>query len=110
MPSQPSRHLDAKFAALAHPLRRQIMERLSKEALTLKELAEPCAVSVPAVAKHVRALEDAGLIRKGPRSSTRPLSAVPGALNDVADWLSKNRLFWTGSFERLDTLLRRGDT
>ena len=109
MPSIAPQYLDAKFAALAHPLRRQIMERLSVEALTLKELSDPYDISVPAVAKHVKILESCGLIQRGPRSSTQPLSAVPSALDEVADWLLKNRLFWTTSFDRLDAMLRWGD-
>ena len=102
-----STSVDDKFAALAHPVRRQIMERVSTETLTLKELAEPLDMSVPAVAKHVNILVSAGLLERGERASTRPLAAVSGSLDEVADWITRNRVFWTGSFDRLDALIRK---
>jgi DNA-binding transcriptional ArsR family regulator len=97
--------LSAKFAALAHPMRREILARLSLGELTLTDLARPFDMTVPAVAKHLRVLEDAGLISKGPRSQSRPVRLTPSGFKDIATWISEHRRFWNQSFDRLDALL-----
>jgi DNA-binding transcriptional ArsR family regulator len=102
--------LSAKFAALAHPMRREMLARLSAGELTLTELASPFEMTVPAVAKHLRVLEGAGLISKGPRSQSRPVRLSPEGFADIATWISEHRQFWNDSFDRLDALLLKMET
>ena len=97
--------LSAKFAALAHPVRRDILARLASGDLTLTELAQPFDMTAPAVAKHLRVLEDAGLIAKGARSSTRPVRLAPSGFGDIAIWINEHKHYWDASFDRLDALL-----
>ena len=98
--------LDATFAALADPTRRAILARLAEGEASVKDLAAPFDLSQPAISKHLRVLERAGLIEQGRQAQWRPrrLRAVP--LRDVADWIGQYRLHWEESFERLDTYLR----
>jgi DNA-binding transcriptional ArsR family regulator len=98
--------LSVKFAALADPTRRAILARLALGETAVTELAEPFAISLPAVSKHLKVLEHAGLITRGREAQWRPCRIEPGALKDVDDWLEYYRRFWTGSFDRLDGYLR----
>ncbi len=97
--------LDATFAALADPTRRAILARLASGQASVTELAEPFAMSQPAISKHLKVLERAGLISRGRDAQRRPrrLEAMP--LAEVTEWLEGYRRFWEGSFQRLDTLL-----
>jgi DNA-binding transcriptional ArsR family regulator len=97
--------LDATFAALADPTRRAILARLAAGEASVTELAQPFAMSQPAISKHLKVLERAGLISRGRDAQRRPcrLEAVP--LADATAWLERYRRFWEGSFERLDALL-----
>jgi DNA-binding transcriptional ArsR family regulator len=97
--------LDTTFAALADPTRRAILARLSKGDASVMELAEPFAMSQPAISKHIKVLEKAGLISRGRDAQRRPchLEAVP--MREATAWLEKYREFWEGSFARLDDLL-----
>jgi len=98
--------LSSTFAALADPTRRAILARLSVGAVSVTELAEPFDMSLPAVSKHLKVLEHAGLISRGRSAQWRPcqLHAVP--LKEVADWVEHYRRFWTESFDRLDAYLQ----
>lgn len=97
--------LDATFAALADPTRRAILARLTLGEASVTELARPFAMSQPAISKHLKVLERAGLISRGRDAQRRPcrLEALP--LADANNWLERYRQFWEGSFERLDDLL-----
>ena len=97
--------LDATFAALADPTRRAILARLASGQASVTELAEPFAMSQPAISKHLKVLERAGLISRGRDAQRRPrrLEAMP--LAEANAWLERYRRFWEGSFERLDVLL-----
>jgi DNA-binding transcriptional ArsR family regulator len=98
-------HLDATFAALADPTRRAILARLASGEASVTELAAPFAMSQPAISKHLKVLERAGLVSRGREAQRRPrrLEAVP--LAEVTEWLAGYRRFWEGSFQRLDALL-----
>ena len=97
--------LDATFAALADPTRRAILARLASGEASVTELAEPFAMSQPAISKHLKVLERAGLISRGLDAQRRPrrLEAVP--LAQATEWLEHYRQFWEGRFQRLDALL-----
>jgi DNA-binding transcriptional ArsR family regulator len=98
--------LDATFAALADPTRRAILARLASSGqASVSELAEPFAISQPAISKHLKVLERAGLISRERDAQRRParLEAVP--LGEATEWLTGYRRFWEGSFQRLDALL-----
>jgi DNA-binding transcriptional ArsR family regulator len=102
--SAPDR-LDVTFAALADPTRRAILARLASGEASVTELAEPFAMSQPAISKHLKVLERAGLISRGRDAQRRPrrLEAVP--LAAATEWLERYREFWEGNFQRLDALL-----
>lgn len=97
--------LDATFAALADPTRRAILARLALGEASVGELAEPFAMSQPAVSKHLRVLERAGLVSRGRDAQRRPSRLEARPLAEATEWLAKYRHFWEGSFERLDALL-----
>ena len=99
--------LSAAFSALADPTRRAILARLALGETTVGELAEPFAMSLPAVSKHLKVLERAGLITRGREAQWRPCRIEPGPLKDVAAWLEHYRRFWDESFDRLDAYLRQ---
>jgi DNA-binding transcriptional ArsR family regulator len=101
-----SDQLSTIFAALADPTRRAILARLASGEASVSELAEPFDMSLPAVSKHLRVLENAGLIRRGRDAQWRPCSLSAGPLKAVADWTEQYRRFWTDSFDRLDDYLR----
>ena len=97
--------LSQTFAALADPTRRAILARLSAGEASVSELAEPFAMSLPAVSKHLRVLAQGGVIAGGGVALGRPARLQAAPLKDVSDWLEKYRRFWEGSFERLDALI-----
>jgi DNA-binding transcriptional ArsR family regulator len=98
--------LSTTFAALADPTRRAILARLAKGEASVTELASPFAISQPAISKHLRVLERAGLIEQGRQAQWRPRRLRAGPLRDVADWVDQYRRHWEESFERLDEYLR----
>jgi len=98
--------LSTTFAALADPTRRAILARLASGEASVTELAEPFAMSLPAVSKHLKVLEHAGLITRGRHAQWRPCRLEAAPLRDIADWVEQYRRFWTESFDRLDEHLR----
>lgn len=98
--------LSNTFAALADPTRRAILARLASGEGSVMELAKPFAMSLPAVSKHLKVLERAGLIARGRDAQWRPCRLSAGPLREVADWVEHYRQFWTESFDRLDDYLR----
>jgi DNA-binding transcriptional ArsR family regulator len=106
----PPDHLSATFAALADPTRRAILARLALSETSVTELAEPFDMSLPAVSKHLKVLERAGLIARGREAQWRPCRIELRALKEVDDWLERYRRFWEQSFDRLDDYLRELQT
>src|SRR5262245_15278950 len=102
----PSERLDATFFALADPTRRAILARLRQGETTVTALAEPFAMGLPAVSKHLKVLERAGLIERGREAQWRPCRLQVGPLKEVSDWLDYYRRIWEESFDRLDDYLR----
>jgi DNA-binding transcriptional ArsR family regulator len=102
--------LSVKFAALADPTRRAILARLALGETSVSELAEPFDMSMPAVSKHLKVLEHAGLISRGREAQWRPCRIEAQALKDVDDWLERYRRFWEESFDRLDVYLKEIQT
>jgi DNA-binding transcriptional ArsR family regulator len=100
-------NLDATFSALADPTRRAILARLALGETSVMELAEPFAMSLPAVSKHLKVLEHAGLITRGREAQWRPCRIEPRALKEVDDWLEHYRRFYDESFDRLDDYLKK---
>lgn len=98
--------LSTTFAALADPTRRAILARLATGECTVTELAEPFAMSLPAVSKHLGVLERAGLISRGREAQWRPCRIEAARLKDVADWAQRYRDLWEGRLDRLDTYLQ----
>lgn len=99
-------HLSTTLAALADPTRRAILARLSLGERTVTELAEPFSMSLPAVSKHLKVLERAGLITRGREAQWRPCRLEVGPLRDVAEWLEHYRQFWDESLGRLEAFLK----
>jgi DNA-binding transcriptional ArsR family regulator len=99
-------HLSATFAALADPTRRAILARLTTGEASVTELAEPFEMSMPAVSKHLKVLERAGLIARGREAQWRPCRLQAGPMKDVAAWVDDYRRFWAESFDRLDDYLK----
>jgi DNA-binding transcriptional ArsR family regulator len=97
--------LTSTFAALADPTRRAILARLSSGQLSVTELAAPFDMSLPAVSKHLKVLERAGLIARGRDAQWRPCRLDAAPLKDVAEWVNHYRRFWTESLDRLDDYL-----
>lgn len=102
--------LSAKFAALADPTRRAILARLAEGEASVNDLAAPFDMSLPAVSKHLKVLEKAGLISRGREAQWRPARLEPMALKGVADWLEHYRRYWDSSFDRLETYLKKIQT
>ncbi len=101
-----SDQLSSTFAALADPTRRAILARLIEGHASVTELAEPFEMSLPAVSKHLKVLERAGLISRGREAQWRPCRLTANPLREVADWVEHYRRFWTQSFDRLEDYLR----
>jgi DNA-binding transcriptional ArsR family regulator len=98
--------LDSTFAALADPTRRAILARLTSGQASVTALAEPFDMTLPAVSKHLKVLERAGLIARGRNAQWRPCRLEAGPLKEVADWVGDYRAFWEESYERLDDYLQ----
>lgn len=98
--------LSILFAALADPTRRAILARLAQGETSVKDLAAPFAMSAPAVTKHLKVLQHAGLITQGRRAQWRPCRLEAAPLKDVAEWAEGYRRFWDASYERLDAYLQ----
>jgi len=99
-------HLSSTFAALADPTRRAMLARLASGELSVTELAEPFDMTLPAVSKHLRVLERAGLITQGRDAQWRPCRLHAAPLKSVADWVEHYRRFWEESLDRLDDYLK----
>jgi DNA-binding transcriptional ArsR family regulator len=97
--------LDATFAALADPTRRAILARLASGEASVSELAEPFAMSQPAISKHLKVLEKAGLISRGRDAQRRPRRLEAAPLAGATEWLESYRRFWEASYEQLDAVL-----
>ena len=106
----PTDHLSATFAALADPTRRAILARLASGECSVTELAEPFEMSLPAVSKHLRVLERAGLIARSREAQWRPCRIEPGPLKEVADWTERYRPIWEQRLDRLDGYLQELQT
>jgi DNA-binding transcriptional ArsR family regulator len=98
--------ISVTFSALADPTRRAILARLASGEASVTELAEPFSMSMPAISKHLKVLEKAGLIARGREAQWRPCRLEPGPLKDVSAWLDRYRRFWEGSLDRLDEYLK----
>ena len=105
MQMTPSERLDATFVALSDPTRRAILARLKDGDATVNELAAPFDISQPAVSKHLKILERAGLVTRTNVGTSRPVKIEAGPMREAADWLEKYREFWEKSYQRLDALL-----
>ena len=99
--------LSVIFSALADPTRRAILARLSDGDATVSELAEPFSISLPAISRHLKVLEHAGLISRSKSAQWRSSSLNAGPLREVTDWMEPYRKFWDTSFDRLDARLQR---
>jgi len=97
--------LSVTLSALADPTRRAILARLTKGEATVNEIAKPFDISLPAVSRHLKVLEGAGLISRGREAQWRPCRLEPRALKAVDNWLSRYRRFWTESFDKMDAYL-----
>jgi DNA-binding transcriptional ArsR family regulator len=97
--------LSITLSALADPTRRAILARLAKGETTVNEIAKPFDITLPAVSRHLKVLEAAGLISRGREAQWRPCRLEPRALKAVDDWLSRYRRFWTESFDKMDAYL-----
>jgi DNA-binding transcriptional ArsR family regulator len=97
--------LDQTFAALADPTRRAILARLATGEATVTQLAEPFEISLPAISRHLKVLERAGLIARGREAQWRPRTLRAGPLKEATDWLEQYRRFWDESFDRLEAHL-----
>ena len=97
--------LTTTFAALADPTRRAILARLANGEATVSELAAPFDLSLPAISKHLKVLQRAGLIEQGRQAQWRPCRLKPEPLRDVSDWINQYRRYWEESFDRLDEYL-----
>jgi DNA-binding transcriptional ArsR family regulator len=100
-----SSHLDATFAALADPTRRAILARLAKGEASVMDLAQPFAMTQPAISKHLKVLERAGLISRGRDAQRRPRRLEAQPLREASQWLERYREFWEAQFQRLDAVL-----
>jgi DNA-binding transcriptional ArsR family regulator len=98
-------HLDATFAALADPTRRAILARLAQGEANVTELAKPFDMSQPAISKHLKVLERAGLISRGRDAQSRPCKLEARRLKEATQWMERYRRFWEESFDRLDSYL-----
>lgn len=103
-------HLSMTFTALADPTRRAILARLALGETSVTELAKPFAMSMPAVSKHLKVLERAGLISRGRAAQWRPCRLDAGPLKEAAGWIDEYRRFWEQSFDRLDAYLQELQT
>jgi DNA-binding transcriptional ArsR family regulator len=105
LPMQSETQLDNTFHALADPTRRAILARLAQGEATVNELAAPFTISLPAISKHLKVLEQAGLISRSREAQYRPCRLEPGPLNDATAWIETHRKHWEESFDRLSEFL-----
>ena len=103
----PTDQLDLTFAALADPTRRSILTRLSEGEATVQELAEPLPISLPAISRHLKVLERAGLIVRGREAQWRPSGLQVEPLDEAVEWMQSRKRTWEGRMDRLDAHLRR---
>ena len=101
-----SDQLSVTFAALADPTRRAILSRLAQGEATVTELAKPIDLSLPAISKHLKVLQRAGLITQGRNAQWRPCRLEPARLKEASEWVGEYRRFWDESFQRLDEILQ----
>src|SRR5919109_2353850 len=101
----PAARFDATFAALADPTRRAILARLAAGEASVMELAKPFAMTQPAISKHLKVLERAGLVSRGRQAQRRPCRLEAAPLAEASEWLERYRRFWEGRYQRLDGLL-----
>ncbi|MCA9868121.1 MAG: winged helix-turn-helix transcriptional regulator [Anaerolineae bacterium] len=99
--------LSLTFAALADPTRRAMLARLARGPATVKELAEPFALSLPAISKHLKVLEHAGLVERGREAQWRPAQLQAAPLKEASHWLEPYRVIWEENFDRLEAYLRK---
>jgi DNA-binding transcriptional ArsR family regulator len=102
----PADRLSSTFAALADPTRRAILARLASGSASVTELAEPFAMSLPAISKHIKVLERAGLVRRGRHAQLRPCRIAATPMKEASAWLERYRTFWEERFDRLDDYLK----
>ena len=102
-----SQKLDSTFAALADPTRRAILSMLASGEKSVTQIAEPFEMSLPAISKHLRVLQRAGLISQGREAQWRPCRLEAAPLKAAADWMEKYRIYWEQSFDRLDEMLNQ---
>lgn len=102
--------LDEAFSALANPTRRAILARLAEGSASVSELAEPFDMSLPAISRHVKVLESAGLISQGRRAQYRPCTIEPAPLHDISEWAEQYRALWETSLDRMDDYLTQVQT
>ena len=102
--------LDATFAALADPTRRAILARLASGDASVMELAEPFAMSQPAISKHLKVLEETGVVTRVVEGRTHRLSLEPRALDEAAEWMERQRAVWTRLFDVVDEYLKEKET
>ena len=102
--------LDLAFAAMAHPVRRDILARLSTGEATVNELAEPFEMSLPAISRHIKVLEEAGFITRGKSAQYRPCTINPAPLKAIASWAGQYRNIWNLRFDALEKELTKGGT
>ncbi|MFL5777918.1 MAG: ArsR/SmtB family transcription factor [Chloroflexota bacterium] len=107
MQTQTNDPLSTTFGALADPTRRAILARLADGEATVTELAAPFDLSLPAISKHLKVLQRAGLIEQGRQAQWRPCRLTPEPLRDVADWIGQYRAHWEARFDRLDEYLKQ---
>jgi DNA-binding transcriptional ArsR family regulator len=100
-------HLNTTFAALADPTRRAILNRLAEGEATVNELAEPFEMTLPAISKHIKALERAGLVVRGQRAQYRPCALDAAPLEEVSTWAEQYRPVWEARFNRMDNYIRQ---
>jgi DNA-binding transcriptional ArsR family regulator len=99
--------LSVTLSALADPTRRAILARLSQGAATVNDIAEPFDISLPAISRHLKVLESAGLISRGREAQWRPCTLEAAPLKEIDGWLSKYRRHWEGSFDKMDAYLKQ---
>lgn len=102
----PTDHLSTVFSALADPTRRAILTKLSAGQASVKELAEPFDISAPAITKHLKVLENAGLISRGRDAQWRPCTLKAAPLKEASEWIDQYKTFWEESLDRLDSYLK----
>lgn len=103
----PEDHLSTTFSALADPTRRAILARLTTGEKTVSDLAEPFDITMPAITKHLKVLEKAGLIERSREAQYRPCRLQPEPLKSIDEWIGQYRKFWEESFDRLDNYLQQ---